>query len=272
MKNLLCAVFIFLIGHLLQAQTLYLPDRPVRYESGLEPKCDFQDVKTKKTFKEAIDYMQKNNLNKSFALLHQLISEDKANCDVYFFAGYVRHNQGLYEQAIPYLEKAEELMPSNESALKITLGRCLSSVGKFEQAKLKFFEAYELFPENTKSLLLAAGEAINLGEFEYALELIELSKKNSVYSGESPGVKFLKGEIYVLTENYSDAIAAFEGVTSYLNHDDKFKIYYAYALFQEAKTQSDKKMNKKAKRIYKRIKNKQLIPGKIEEAFAANRL
>lgn len=271
MKNLICVVFIFFMGHFLYAQTLYLPDKPVRYESGLKPKCDFQDVKTKNTFKEAIDYMQKNNLNKSFAMLQQLISEDNANCDVYFFAGYVRYKQGLYELAIPYLEKAEEMMPSHESALKITLGHCLSSVGKYEQAKLKFLETHELFPENTKSLLLAADAAINLGEFEYAMELIELSKKNSPYSGysgESPSVKFLKGEIYVLTENYSDAVGAFEGITSYFNNNDKFKIYYAYALLQESKIQSDKKMNKKANRVYKRIKNRALIPEKIETAFA----
>jgi len=263
------------MGHLLSAQTFYLPDMPGRYESGLEPKCDFQDVKTKNTFKEAIDYMQKNNLNKSFASLHNLISEDKANCDVYFFSGYVRYKQGLYEQAIPYLEKAEEMMPSPEAALKITLGHSLFALGKFEQAKQKFLETYELFPKNTKSLLLAADAAIHLGELEYALELIERSKKNaphSGYTGESPGVKFLKGEVYVLTENYSDAVGAFEEIQSYFNTNDKFKIYYAYALLQESKIQSDKKMNKKSNRVYKRVKNKELVPEKIEAAFASSGL
>jgi len=50
------------------------------------------------------------------------------------------------------------------------------------------------------------------------------------------------------------------------------KIYYAYVLLQESKTQSDNNMNKRAKHISKKIKNKQLIPEKVETAFIKNSL
>jgi tetratricopeptide (TPR) repeat protein len=272
MKNLLCAIFIFLIGHLLQAQTLYLPDRPVRYESGLKPKCDFQDVNTKTAFEEAMISVRKNHLAKAYTILQQLITEDKANCDIYFFAGFVKHKQKHYEQAISYFKMAEDLAPSPKVPFKTYLAGSYFYNNQFELAKKKYLESYEESPESFYPPFYVAQSAIRLGEFEYAMELLNIASQNTVHKNDPPSVTFLKGEIYTLSENYSDAITAFESIASNYNNNDKFKIYYSYALLQESKAQTDKKMNKKARRIYKNIKNKQLIPEKIETAFIKNSL
>ncbi|HZH69400.1 MAG TPA: hypothetical protein VFD80_03010, partial [Flavobacteriaceae bacterium] len=135
-------------------------------------------------------------------------------------------------------------------------------------AKEKHLESYEESPESFYPPYYAAQSAIQLGEFEHALELLDIATQNTAHKNEPPNVTLLKGEIYTLSENYSDAITAFENIVSSFNTNDKFKIYYAYALLQESKIQSDKKMNKRASRVYKRIKNKELIPEKIEAAFA----
>ncbi|HZH69157.1 MAG TPA: hypothetical protein VFD80_01735, partial [Flavobacteriaceae bacterium] len=112
---------IFFLGNLLSAQTFYIKVPPERYESGLKPKCEFKDVNTKTIFEEAMTSLQKNHLAKAYITLQLLIDEGKANCDVYFFAGFVKYKQQHYEQAVSYFKMAEDLAPSPKVPIKTYL-------------------------------------------------------------------------------------------------------------------------------------------------------
>lgn len=136
----------------------------------------------------AFIYRELGDIEKQLSNLNEVLEVQDPNPDFLKWRGllYIQKNQ--YEKALKDIRAAKQFQDDPE--VETYLGLCYHSIGKKDSAYLSFNKAIELDATMMSTYLYAGSVALQDGEFELALEYVNLALR---LDGKSKEALFYKG-------------------------------------------------------------------------------
>ena len=132
-------------------------------------------------------YIQNERMEEALELANSIDPDCDDQYAYHNLMGKLHHNMQNCETALPYLERAEELLRNmtpdgtteTEKRLRRypemlqVVGNCLMQLGRAEEAKEKFARALEIAPENPEVLTIMGRIHYSTGDFEQCAQILQ---------------------------------------------------------------------------------------------------
>lgn len=144
--------------------------------------------------------------HEAFAILEEILQKDKENGPALTLAAECLMKGKKYNEAIPFLKKAAELYPQNDSIL-VTMSIANKNTGKPAEAENLLHQALKMNPLNpatNANLLILYASTNNLAKAEQIMQDINTKKL------DHPDISFAQGAYYIKLQKFEDAKIAFE--------------------------------------------------------------
>jgi tetratricopeptide (TPR) repeat protein len=159
---------------------------------------------------------------------------EPTNADNFYHAGKLLYMGKAYQNAINLLKQAVQINSRHFAALS-TLGKALFHIKIYSEAKIYLEKAKDIDPKEPENLYYLAQTYRYLGEFNKALQLLDIVEKDPKIK---PKALLLKGLILIDTESYSQAINELDKAIVHLNkgsNDDLFAHYLMSIAYEKLK-------------------------------------
>ena len=204
-------------------------------------------------------------------ILVKAIEQDPKYCDAYFMAGYYFRLQNLHKEALVLYYAADSLAQNRAPIFKQNLAIEYMRFGKADKAREKYIEMTKYFPTNPEGFYGVGNTAIVLGDYDLGLKNLKIAEDLYEKEGEvKSDVKYMYGILYALKEDYRYSLPYLEEVYSQYKRDDGYLALYAISMIKNAKENNDKSLEKKAKKIYEKIKGSKNIDAELNTKLIAN--
>ena len=131
--------------------------------------------------KKAEQYIIFDKCEEAEVLLRKAIKQDNLNPEAHYLLGEALCKQGLFQEAVSELEKADELLPKNARIHQMH-GWVIHMNGESEKGRILLLKALEELPDDVSILCDLAVLEIKEENFEkaekYATEAIKIDPEN----------------------------------------------------------------------------------------------
>jgi hypothetical protein len=240
---------------------LFLPKLHAQnYYKGDLVYCEYpESSKVAKIYPYAVSCLEDSSkISEALGLFLEIIKAESSFCDAYFWTGYTLRIYGLNKRAIPFLYIADSLAQNRSVEFKQTLASASMQEGLLALSSKKYLEMTQYFPENPEGYYGLALVSLMLEDYKTGLNAINISilKYRHQQSNLHEDAFFLKAILLTLTEKYQEALMYFEKTKTSFKSSDSFNIHYSLCLLKIAESNNDLTLKKRAKKIYKKIKDK----------------
>src|SRR5690554_1769425 len=224
------------------------------------------DERSLKIYNLGIECIHRNlRLDAAFEFFAEIIEKDNNFCDAYFWAGYTLRLSNMNKEAVIFFAVADSLAQNKSFEFKQYAATTGMLIGADKFARKKFEELTKYFPFSPEGFYGIALTSTSIGDVDYGLENIEIAEKK--YKTSNKDVQFLKAILLTLNNRYHESLPYFEKSSNNFSENEHFNVHYAYSLFKVGQENEDTKMLRKAKRHYKKIKNKNELTEEIRAVF-----
>ncbi|MFC7347012.1 tetratricopeptide repeat protein [Chryseobacterium zhengzhouense] len=242
------------------------------YFSGKKNYCTPQNENSKKRFDAVIKALQFPNLyDKATRAMVDVAAKDSTYCDAFFMAGYLFRLQEKHKEALTYYYVADSLAQNKSLEFKQNLAIEFMLFGAVDKARNKYEEMTKYFPTNPEGFYGIGNTAIILGDYDLGLKNLKIAEGLYEREGEvKSDVKYMFGILYALKEDYRYSLPYLEEVYSAYKKDDGYLALYALSMIINAKENKDASLEKKARKIYEKIKNSSKIDKELSDKLKSN--
>ncbi|NLN24182.1 MAG: hypothetical protein GX163_00680 [Bacteroidetes bacterium] len=224
------------------------------------------DERSLKIYDLGIECVHRNQrLGAAFEFFAEIIKKDNNFCDAYFWAGYTLRLSNMNKDAVIFFAAADSLAQNKSIEFKQNLATTSMLIGADKYARKKFEEITEYFPNSPEGYYGIALTSTTIGDVDYGLENVNIAEKK--YKILNKDVQFLKAILLTLNDKHQESLFYYENYGNKYANDDNFNGHYAFSLYKVGKENNDNKMLKKAKRYYRKVKNKKELTAEIRAAF-----
>ena len=221
------------------------------------------DERSVKLYNLGLECIRKNlYLGSAVKIFTELIEKDQSFCDAYFLAGYAFRMSNMNDEAVVLYYAADSLAQNRSVEFKQNLATVSMMTGNIQLSRKKFKEMTQFFPDNPEGFYGIALTSLVVEDYENGLENINLAEKK--YINENEDCFALKAVLLTFNNHYEESIPYFEKVRNQASKNDVFIACYALSLQQIGTKKSDEALLKKAKKYYKKVKNKQNLPEQLQ--------
>lgn len=243
------------------------------YFDGKDLNCPTENLEAKRLFESGIKILHLNvnldpkNIDINANIFAKAVEQDTTFCDAYFFTGYLLNLNKRYKEAYAFLSVADMLSVKPSFLYKQNLASLCFKVGMYEEARKTYQELSVKFPTSPEGFYGIAATSPMIGDYKNGIENIIKAENKYTDNKTKTQCNLIKGILLTLDGQNLEAKNTLEKVSWKYNNDINFNIHYSLALLKLADLNNNKKMKKKAKRIYSRIKNKNYIPPDLQSEF-----
>jgi len=253
-KLLLC--LLFTICYSAFSQTDYA------YFTGKETFCEFENKEDKKRYKQALLLLQSpQHWNTATKVFYDLTKKDSTSCDAYFFVGYTLRLQNKFKEATAYYYVADSLSNNKSLIFKQNLATTATYSGAVSLGREKFNEIVEYFPGSPEGYYGIATSSIFIGDFENGLKNID--RAISIYNRKKislgSDVYLTKALLLTNLKRFRESLIFFKKTNGKIKRIDDYRLHYAYSLKKVGEMDKDKKLLKKAAKLYAEIEDKAIV-------------
>ena len=180
------------------------PPAPIKQPAKLP------DPKSKIYIIKKLDYAQellyKGIYNEAFAILEEVLKNDKENGPALTLAADCLMSMKMYAEAKPFLKKAEELYPQNDSIL-VSLAVINKNTGKPSESEQLLFDALQMNPMNPSAHANLILLYLSINELAKAEKALKDAKDKQI---NHPDIYFAEGSYYIRRQQFEEAKKALE--------------------------------------------------------------
>ncbi|WP_417365141.1 hypothetical protein [Flavobacterium beibuense] len=272
MKNAFLLFFVFIFGFNGHSQTRINTEKLKDYLY-----CPSSNTDALEKFADALDGFQVSLTIKNYDYMggisnrfYEAFEADSTFCDALFYAGRAALFTENKKVGIAFLYMADSLSGNKSFEFKKVLADEVYKMGTLpamELARKKFKELIEFFPNNPEGYYSYSLTSFVLNDFDEGLMNIDKAVQLFKIARQEENVKdayLLKGMLLSSAGRHEIAVKVFETIPDFWKMDN-YKVFYCYSLVSLAN--GDEKKLKEAKRIYRKINNKDIIPPDFKIAF-----